>query len=248
MSDFRPCFLIPVYNHEHAVGQVVEQLLPYELPIVLVDDGSCASCAEVLDRLQATHPSVTLVRHHRNGGKGQACMTGFFTADNLGCTHAFQLDADGQHDLTAVQSFLDAARARPNALICGYPIYDESVPSSRQHGRKVSNWWVAFNARSNAFKDAMCGFRVYPLVPLLRIVKTTRLSKRMEFDCEILVHWAWQDNPVENRPVKVTYPTDGVSHFRMIRDNVQMSCMYAKLCCQMLAKRSMLNKRRHHHA
>lgn len=246
-STFKPCFLIPVYNHEQAVGNVVKALLPHRLPIILVDDGSNKVCADVLDRLAAEHRLVSLVRHHRNRGKGAACVTGFHHADNMGCTHAFQLDADGQHDLSAVTAFLDAARNAPDTLICGYPVYDDSVPALRQHGRKLSNWWVAFNARSNAFADTMCGFRLYPLDTLCPLLQRQRMSRRMEFDCEILVRLSWADMPVKNLPVNVTYPTDGVSHFRALRDNVLISCMHAKLCCTMLLNHSALRTRQHHH-
>ncbi len=43
-SDFQPTFLIPVYNHEHAITETLEKALEYGLPVLLVDDGSNESC------------------------------------------------------------------------------------------------------------------------------------------------------------------------------------------------------------
>jgi glycosyltransferase involved in cell wall biosynthesis len=96
---FKPCALIPVYNHEHAIGTVVAAVLAHQLPCILVDDGSSPGCAQVLDALAAAAPGqVTLVRHAVNQGKGGAVLTGFTAAGKLGYSHALQIDADGQHD------------------------------------------------------------------------------------------------------------------------------------------------------
>ena len=37
---FKPCVVIPVYNHEHAIGAVVQGVLAQKLPCIVVDDGS----------------------------------------------------------------------------------------------------------------------------------------------------------------------------------------------------------------
>ena len=43
---FAPCVVIPVYNHEHAIGAVVGEIREQGVPMVLVDDGSSQACAE----------------------------------------------------------------------------------------------------------------------------------------------------------------------------------------------------------
>ncbi|MEG3012687.1 MAG: glycosyltransferase family 2 protein, partial [Pseudomonas sp.] len=122
-----PCALIPVYNHEAAVPAVVRSLLEHGLPCLLVDDGSSPACAAVLAEL-AVLENVTLLTLPTNQGKGGAVQVGFREAARLGFTHALQVDADGQHDLREVALFIDASRTHPDAVICGYPEYDDSVP------------------------------------------------------------------------------------------------------------------------
>jgi glycosyltransferase involved in cell wall biosynthesis len=119
-----PCALIPVYNHETAVPAVVHSLLDSGLPCLLVDDGSSPACAAVLAQL-ATLDNVSLLTLPNNQGKGSAVMAGFREAARLGFTHALQVDADGQHDLREVESFIDTSRRHPTAVICGYPEYDD---------------------------------------------------------------------------------------------------------------------------
>jgi glycosyltransferase involved in cell wall biosynthesis len=205
---YKPCALIPVYNHEAAVPAVVDSLLHSGLPCLLVDDGSSPACAAVLAQLaQLEH--VTLLTLPNNQGKGGAVMAGFREAARLGFSHALQVDADGQHDLREVETFIDASRRQPNAIICGYPEYDESVPKGRLYARYLTHVWVWINTLSLQIRDSMCGFRVYPLAP-----------------------------------TQVHYPADGLSHFRLFRDNVRISAMHTRLFFGMLIRAPMILWRR----
>ena len=162
----KPCVLIPVYNHEHAVGAVVQAVLAHGMHCILVDDGSSEACARVLDALAAAAPqAVTLVRHAQNQGKGGAVVSGFRAAARAGFTHVLQIDADGQHRAADIPRFIALAQAHPEAVIAGCPVYDESVPALRLYARYLTHVWVWINTLSFAIRDSMCGFRLYPLAP-----------------------------------------------------------------------------------
>jgi glycosyltransferase involved in cell wall biosynthesis len=228
----KPVVVIPVYNHEHAIGAVVRQVRARGLPVLLVDDGSQPGCAKVLDAL-AQQPEVNLVRHAKNGGKGAAVMTGLKEAARLGYSHAVQVDADGQHALEDLPRFLKEAEAHPHAFVTGQPQYDASVPKGRLYGRYLTHVWVWINTLSLAIKDSMCGFRVYPLSETLPALVPS-IGKRMDFDPEIAVRLVWRGVPVINLPTAVKYPMDGVSHFDVLWDNVRISGMHARLFFGML--------------
>ncbi|HCL54406.1 MAG TPA: glycosyl transferase [Pseudomonas sp.] len=205
------------------------------LPCVLVDDASDAGCAQVLARL-AQQTNVFLVTLPVNQGKGGAVMAGLREAARLGFSHALQVDADGQHDLGDVQTFLEHSRHAPQALVCGYPQYDASVPKGRLYARYLTHVWVWINSLSLQIPDSMCGFRVYPLPATLALIDTVRLGKRMDFDPEILVRLAWRNQPMRWLPTRVHYPQDGLSHFRLVHDNALISKMHAKLFFGMLVR------------
>jgi glycosyltransferase involved in cell wall biosynthesis len=234
----KPVVVIPVYNHEHAIGAVVDKVRAQGLPVILVDDGSKPSCAAVLDQL-AKPPEIVVFRRAQNGGKGAAVMSGLQEADRLGYTHAIQIDADGQHNLVDLPTFLEHARVHPEALITGQPMYDASVPKGRLYGRYLTHIWVWINTLSLAIKDSMCGFRVYPLRRTLSAI-VPGIGKRMDFDPEIAVRLVWQGTKVINLPTQVTYPTDGVSHFDVLWDNVRISGMHARLFFGMLIRLPLL--------
>ncbi|WP_198120456.1 glycosyltransferase family 2 protein [Massilia rhizosphaerae] len=234
---FRPCVVIPVYNHEHAIQGVLAQVLAHGLPVILVDDGCSAACAAVLDQLAAGHPDrVVLERHAVNLGKGGAVLTGFARAERDGYSHVLQVDADGQHSVADVPRFLAAARAAPGAVIAGRPVYDESVPALRLYARYLTHVWVWINTLSLAIRDSMCGFRVYPVAPVLALARRRRLGLRMNFDIEILVRLYWDGLAIVNLPTRVGYPDDGVSHFKAWTDNVLISRLHMTLFFGMLPR------------
>ncbi len=229
--------LIPVYNHEHAIGTVVQQVLAHGLHCVLVDDGSHAACQQTLERLQAVHPDcTTLLRLPVNQGKGGAALAGMRAAWQAGFTHALQIDADGQHDADAIPDFVAACKAQPDAAICGYPRYDASVRKARLYGRYATHIWVWINTLSLRIRDSMCGFRLYPLAATLAIADKSHIGRRMDFDTEIIVRMDWAGIPIVNLPIRVHYPLDGVSHFDVLRDNLRISLMHTRLFFGMLPR------------
>lgn len=232
---FKPVVLVPVYNHEHAIGAMVDAILAHPVPCLLVDDGSTPECATVLRDITAANAGrISLVRLPENRGKGGAIMAGFVEASRLGYTHALQIDADGQHDARCIPQFLTLAEAQPETVVCGYPIYDDSVPRLRLWARHLTHIWVWINSLSFAVRDSMCGLRVYPLPAVMALMHEARLGRRMEFDPEVMVRLVWRGVRVVNLPTPVTYPADGVSHFRAWRDNVLISGMHTRLFFGML--------------
>ena len=238
MADaFNPVVVIPVYDHEHAIGAVVKAVLAHDVHCMLVDDGSSPACAQVLDQIVAATPGkVTLVRHAINRGKGAAVLSGFARAAGDGYSHVLQIDADGQHCVADIPKFLAEAKRHPAAIIVGYPVYDESVPAIRLYGRYATHIWVWINTLSLEIRDSMCGFRVYPVESVISLAARRQLGNRMNFDTEILVRLFWEELQIINLPTRVAYPTDGVSHFRVWLDNVLITRMHTVLFFGMLVR------------
>jgi glycosyltransferase involved in cell wall biosynthesis len=233
-SGFRPCAIVPVYNHEHAVRAVIDGLCASGLPCIVVDDGSEAGCARVLDDLVAARPGLTLLRRAVNGGKGAAVADGLRAALAAGYTHGLQVDADGQHAIADVARFLAAGAAQPRALVCGQPVFDASMPRSRYLFRYLTHALVWLNTLSLQVRDSMCGFRLYPLALVVPMLDEERPGQRMDFDIEVMVRLHWRGLPMVWLATRVTYPADGVSHFRLVLDNVLISRVHAKLFAGML--------------
>ena len=237
-------FIIPVYKHGITACSIAKQLAATGLPVIIVDDGNDAETQALLAECAAKTPGVALVRLNKNSGKGRAISDGFKKAVELGLTHVLQIDADGQHDIGKISFFLEESAKHPDMLICGYPEFDETAPRSRVNGRKISNFWASIVTLSTEMKDVLCGFRVYPVDASLRATRCPFLDKRMGFDPEILVRLYWKKVFPLFYPIKVIYPTDGVSNFRIVRDNISISLMFSRLCVGMILRLPLLIARK----
>lgn len=235
---FHPCALIPIYNHKDTIAATVRALRAHDLPVVIVDDGSDDATRTVLEALAA--PGVQLIRLRRNGGKGRAITAGMIAARDAGYTHVLQIDADGQHDVADVPRFLDEGRTHPTTLICGQPIYDDSVPRARLYGRYVTHACVWLETLSFMLRDSMCGYRLYPLEATCAEIDRAPLPARMDFDTEVAVRLIWRGVLVRNLPTRVIYPENGLSHFHMLHDNLRISAMHTRLLLGMLPRAPML--------
>lgn len=242
--DFKPCAVVPVYNHGKTAMAVVKSLYESGLPTILVDDGSNDETKASLKKVVDALPGTCLVSLAENQGKGGAVMAGIREAARLGYSHALQVDADGQHDLGEVRTFLLSARQDPKALWAGFPVYDASVPRARLNGRKITNFWTAIETLSRDLKDSMCGFRVYPIARTVKAISTPFISRRMGFDIEVLVRLHWDGRPIRFLPVRVIYPEGGTSNFRMVEDNILISLVHTKLFFGMLVRSPVILIRR----
>ncbi len=223
-------FLIPVYNHGASCLETVELLLPYQLPVIVVDDGSDRENKKLLAKCATLSPLVHVETKATNGGKGSAVSLGFKVAHEMGLEYVLQVDADRQHDITAIPRFLSLSEANEGFLVLGYPMYDASVPSSRRKGREVSNVFARITSLNPNIRDVLCGFRVYPVEPAFRVTRRGLWDMRMGFDCEVVVKLSWLGVPIVNEGVRVTYPEGGSSHFHMVRDNIRISLVFTRLC------------------
>lgn len=233
-NPINPIAIIPHYNHSNTVGNVIAQLQQLGLPVLIVDDGSTAEHQQTLKQFE--HDKVIIVFRPENGGKGAAVKTGLQEAFARGFSHALQVDADGQHNLTDTSELLRLANQSPQAVVCGAPIYRDDAPKARLYGRKITNFWLAINTLSFDIKDGMCGFRLYPLTEIMPIITHASLGDRMDFDIEILVHCHWHSIPFKWFNTPVSYNNGGVSHFRGWADNWLISKMHARLFFGMLRR------------
>ena len=224
--------LVPTYNNPDTITAVVEGLRRFLPDVWVVDDGGGAASAAVLSALEG-RGLARVVRRPHNGGKGAAVKTGLAALQAAGFTHALQIDADLQHDVADVGRFIELAQRHPDACILGQPAFDGSAPRGRRIGRQITVAWTHVETLGRVIADPMCGFRVYPIAPSL---EARVRGDAMDFDPEIAVALAWRGCPVINVPTRVRYHENGVSHFRLGRDNLLISWMHTRLVFALLAR------------
>jgi glycosyltransferase involved in cell wall biosynthesis len=243
-NAFNPCVLIPVFDHGPGLAATLAELAPLGHVVIVVDDGSGEPSRAIIDAAVRGQTWITLLRRARNGGKGAAVKDGLDLAQRSGYTHVLQIDADRQHDCADIARFFREAQMHPDAFILGAARFNDSVPRVRRIARGLTHFWVRVNTLSYDIEDSMCGFRVYPVALVMPLLRETLVGNHMQFDMEILVRAHWRGHAFINVPTNVDYPTAGVSHFRLVRDNALISAMHAKLFFGMLLQLPTLLRRR----
>ena len=214
------CVLVPTYNNEQTLERVLTGILRYTDQIVVVNDGSTDSTSQILEKFR----NVEIVTYPINKGKGYALRQGFMKALSSGYHYAISIDSDGQHFADDLPAFLAALDRHAGSIIIGERNMDqEGIPGKSNFGRNFSNFWFRFETGIR-LNDTQSGFRLYPIQRLKDIDFVTR---KFEFEIEVLVRAAWAGIPVCEVPVNVFYPEKSkrVSHFRPIRDFTRITIL-----------------------
>jgi len=243
--------LIPSYNPGARVFATVSAALREWNPVWVVVDGSTDASAEGLQAMAATDPALRVIVLPRNLGKGAAVLHGLRAASAAGYTHALTMDSDGQHPADRIAPFMQASQAHPESMVLGSPVFDSSAPALRVKGRRISNWWANLETLWAGIDDSLYGFRVYPIGPLIRVMRRQLWMRRFDFDVEAAVRLSWRGVPPINLPAPVRYfraDEGGVSHFNYWRDNALLTWMHLRLFCGFLLRLPLLAARRRRHA
>jgi glycosyltransferase involved in cell wall biosynthesis len=239
--------LIPSYNPGERGVETVRAARAQWAPVWVVVDGSTDGSTESLSALAQSDPEVRVLLRARNGGKGAALFDGLIEAQGAGFTHVLTMDSDGQHPTQCIPEFMAASAASPLAMILGVPVFDATAPKIRVRGRKISNWTANLETLYAGIQDSLFGFRVYPIAPLIAVMRQTRWMRRFDFDAEAAVRLSWRGIPVINLPAPVLYfaPDEGgVSHFNYWRDNVLLTSMFLRLMAGFVVRLPLLIARR----
>jgi glycosyltransferase involved in cell wall biosynthesis len=239
--------VIPSYNSGPQVYATVRAARAAWGPVWVVADGSTDGTREGLERMAREDAGLRVLALERNCGKGAAVLRALGEADAAGYSHVLTMDADGQHPAASIPAFMAASMRAPGALVLGVPQFDASAPALRVKGRRVSNWWANLETLWMGIGDSLFGFRVYPLRPLLELMRGTRWMRRFDFDPEAAVRLVWRGVPTVNlaAPVRYLRPEEGgVSHFRYWRDNALLTWMHFRLMLGFLARLPVLAGRR----
>lgn len=239
--------LIPSYNPGPGVVATVLGARAQWSPVWVVVDGSTDGTDKLLQNMAANDPGLTVLVLPRNQGKGSAVLAGIEAAAAQGFTHALTMDSDGQHPADLIPAFMSASQAAPESMVLGKPVFGAEAPALRVNGRKVSNGWANLETLWMGVGDSLYGFRVYPIAPLARIMRSNPFMRRFDFDPEAVVRLCWAGV----RPINIDAPVrylsaeeGGVSHFKYLRDNVLLTWMHTRLFLGFLFRLPVLVARR----
>jgi glycosyltransferase involved in cell wall biosynthesis len=212
------CVIVPTYNNHKTLARVLDSVLEYTTNVIVVNDGSTDSTAEILKN----YSNLTQIHHPKNAGKGIALQNGFKKALTLGFDYVITIDSDGQHFASDIPLFINEINVNGEALLIGSRnMTQENVPKKSSFGNKFSNFWFWFETGIK-LEDTQSGYRLYPV----KKIPKKYFTNKFEFEIEVIVRAAWKGITVKNIPIQVLYdPTERVSHFRPFKDFTRISIL-----------------------
>jgi len=215
--------VIPTYNNRNTLRSVVEDSFKTGLSILVVNDGSTDGGPDTISDLKVEQLDLP-----KNKGKGIAIQAAAQWAYKNDFTHIITMDADGQHSAEDIPKFVEKIAENPLSIVIGARDFESTdTPESSKFGCKFSNFWVRVSTGVSV-SDSQSGFRAYPVDALRRL---HCLSRRYNYEVEILVKGIWAGLDVQSVNIAVNYNPETIdaSHFRPFVDNARISLTYTYL-------------------
>jgi len=218
--------IIPAYQDEKHIGDIVRRTRERLHHVLVVDDGSTDQTAQC-----AREAGAEVIVHSQNRGKGEAIKTGLArwlaAANTSGDTEGGLirevvwvglLDSDGQHLPEEIDRFLLAAASamQPTFLIGNRMNNLAEMPFIRRVVNRYMSRQISRVCKQE-IPDTQCGFRMldHQLIPQL-----LGGGDRFDYDTEVLIIASRKGYLIESVPITTVY-TDQVSKIRPLRDAIR---------------------------
>ena len=242
-KNIKYAVLIPAYKPDEKFVDFVTLLRKQNIPVVVVDDGSGEACSDFF--VSAEKVGCVVVHHEVNGGKGKALRTGFeevirLNSKGAGYNYVVTADCDGQHDIKAITTVVEAAEEsllseKGPAFIIGGRFRDEGekIPFKSKLGNGFTR--LVFKiATGLSIHDTQTGLRAIPETLFGEMLKIK--GDRYEYEMNMLLYTVERGIGIREIPIETIYiDNNSSSHFNVIRDSLKIYAVIFKFVASSLA-------------
>ena len=215
--------LIPAYQPDDKLINVIKGLSSEGYNIVVVNDGSDKDCEELFN---IASKMSTVITHTENKGKGEALKTGLrYIKKNFKAPYiVVTADADGQHKTADIIRVSDEAEQHKNSLVLGSRKLDKDVPFRSRFGNSVTRWlFLAFLGRF--VYDTQTGLRAFGDQIIDEMIEIS--GSRYEYEMIALMKLAKEKTDIREIFIETVYlDNNSSSHFNPVKD-------FFKICGEM---------------
>ena len=194
--------VIPTYNEEDNIVQLVESLSKIDSDIIFVDDNSPDETQNIIKQLKKFNTSIFLIGREGKNGYASACIEGFLYGLKNEYDYIIQMDADLSHSAEDLEKLIELSEE--NDLVIGSRYIKNGRTSgwglSRNLLSRTANIFSKFYLKQD-IRDLTSGFRVYR-AEILQIVELEQLkSEGYGFLVEILYKISKFTNKIKEVPI-----------------------------------------------
>ncbi len=200
--------VIPAYRVERDIESVISGLPPYIKHIIVVDDASPDSCADLVTAAAQKDSRITLIRHSKNQGVGGAMVSGFRKALELGAQIIIKLDGDGQMDSAHIPALITPLLEGKADYVKGNRFRDFQSLQQMPIIRRIGNLGLSFLTKAatgywNIF-DPTNGFFAIR-AEILAQLPLEKIDRRYYFETSMLSHLYLLDAYILDIPLPARY-------------------------------------------
>ena len=194
---------IPAFNEEKNIGSIVAKLKKKYDQVIVCDDGSSD-----MTQIIASSLGAIVVKHPKNLGYGATIKTIFNEAKKIDGDILVTFDADGQHQISEIDSVLKPLSENKADIVIGSRFLGSTkdLPKYRKIGIKAITSLTNTVTGSN-LSDTQSGFRAYSKKVLNEIFPT---ESGMGISTEILIKSLKKQMTILEVPITISY--DNNSH------------------------------------
>ncbi|MBA7654748.1 Undecaprenyl-phosphate mannosyltransferase [subsurface metagenome] len=214
------CAVIPAYNSEATISEIVEKTRRQIHHVAIVDDGSTDETARL-----AENAGAHVIRVSKNRGKGNALRMAFRYALANGYDAVITLDADLQHDPSEIPRFFRRYASDKVKIIVGNRLqHKKKIPRIRYGPNRVGTFLFSWLI-GQPVEDSQCGFRLYDREVMENI---HILNDGFEAEADILLRAGKRGYRIGFVPVKTIYFSNRQhqSYYRPIKDTFRISIIF----------------------
>lgn len=229
-TNFKICFVLPTYNEEENIGNIIQQILKEEkslskhtFTILVVDDNSTDETQTIVQRYISLNSKVHLVTGQKKG-LGDAYKRGFkYALNDLKADLIFQMDSDGQHDTSLIPDFVSYIEEGKDVVIGSRFAEGGTTPDfsfSRLLMSKVGNLLVRYVGGITQLQDCTSGYRAIR-ASYLKDLDFSYLSTRgYSFQSSLICDLAWRGADISEIPIEFSSRQGGDSKLAL-RDQIE---------------------------
>ena len=210
--------LIPSYEPDELLVNVVNDLLKEDFPILLVNDGSGEEFDPIFDQVK---DKVKYLAHEKNKGKGAAMKYGYAHINEFypDAKYVITADGDGQHALKDIIRVYDEL-CKHNQLVFGVRHFDRKVPFRSRFGNDFSKTTRSLLTKQY-IQDDQCGLRGFPVRYIPDLLKIA--GNRYEYEMNQMVEFQLMQAPIYTIPIETIYlDNNSRSHFSPFKDTFRI--------------------------
>ena len=217
MGDYKFIALIPAYQPDEKLIELVDRLCKDKLEIVVVNDGS--NKKDIFNKIEN---KCHVIHHKVNKGKGRALKTGLeFIKEHYSDKYiVITLDCDGQHTTEDAMKLFEYNVKHPKTLVLGSRAFDKNVPLRSMLGNTITRH-VYDLVTGVTINDTQTGLRAFSNQLIDEMINIP--GERFEYEINVLLKLAKERTPIKEIEIETIYLNDNKgSHFNAFKDSFKI--------------------------